>query len=81
MTKRILERSKISGRTDDNLESLMKRFKTFEVDTKPIIQYYASQNKVFTVDYCYIMLIRFRSMLINLSVRSLRRWIKKYKQF
>jgi UMP-CMP kinase len=34
---RIMERAKDSGRSDDNLESLRKRFKTFELDTMPII--------------------------------------------
>jgi len=34
---RILQRAKDSGRSDDNLESLRKRFRTFEEDTMPII--------------------------------------------
>mmetsp|Transcript_23220 Transcript_23220/g.64568 ORF Transcript_23220/g.64568 Transcript_23220/m.64568 type:complete len:456 (-) Transcript_23220:125-1492(-) len=34
---RILERAKNSGRSDDNLESLHKRFGTFERETMPII--------------------------------------------
>lgn len=38
LEKRILERGKESGRSDDNLESLRKRFKTFESDTLPIIE-------------------------------------------
>lgn len=29
MTARILERAKVSGRVDDNVESLKKRFATF----------------------------------------------------
>lgn len=37
LEKRILERAKDSGRSDDNLESLRKRFRTFEEDTMPII--------------------------------------------
>ena len=37
LEERILERAKASGRSDDNLESLRKRFKTFEDDTVPII--------------------------------------------
>lgn len=35
-----------SGRSDDNLESLRKRFKTYENDTMPIIKYYEQLNKV-----------------------------------
>ena len=37
LEERILERAKESGRSDDNLESLRKRFKTFEDDTMPVI--------------------------------------------
>jgi UMP-CMP kinase len=37
LEKRILERAKDSGRSDDNLESLRKRFKTFKTDTEPVI--------------------------------------------
>ena len=42
-------RASQSDRTDDNLESLKKRFKTFENDTLPVINYYAKQNKVIEV--------------------------------
>lgn len=34
---RILKRAKDSGRSDDNLTSLRKRFRTFELDTLPIV--------------------------------------------
>jgi UMP-CMP kinase len=34
---RILERSKISGRSDDNLEALKRRFETFDRETVPVI--------------------------------------------
>lgn len=37
LEERILERAKGSGRSDDNLESLRKRFKTFEGETMRII--------------------------------------------
>ena len=35
---RIMERAKDSGRSDDNLESLRKRFGTFQGDTEPVIE-------------------------------------------
>ena len=35
--KRIIERAKTSGRSDDNLETLTKRFKTFNEITLPVI--------------------------------------------
>jgi len=37
LEQRILERAKDSGRSDDNLESVRKRFKTFQDQTQPII--------------------------------------------
>ena len=49
MTKRIEERSKSSGRTDDNMESLKKRFRIFESETLPVIEYYEKKNKVIRV--------------------------------
>ena len=38
LEERIMERAKESGRSDDNLESLRKRFKTFQGDTEPVIE-------------------------------------------
>lgn len=40
MIGRILERSKTSGRNDDNIESLRKRFATFRTETMPIVEFY-----------------------------------------
>lgn len=38
LERRILERAKDSGRSDDNLESVKKRFRTFESETLPVIE-------------------------------------------
>jgi len=37
LEERILNRGKESGRSDDNVETLRRRFKTFEQDTTPVI--------------------------------------------
>jgi UMP-CMP kinase len=37
LEKRVMERSKDSGRSDDNLDSLRRRFNTFEGETVPVI--------------------------------------------
>lgn len=37
---RLLERSKTSGRTDDNIETIRKRFNTYCEQTKPFLEYY-----------------------------------------
>lgn len=39
-----------SGRSDDNLESLQKRFITYVNDTMPIINYYKTLSKVEQID-------------------------------
>lgn len=45
MIDRIMERSKTSGRNDDNIESLRKRFDTFNKETMPIVNLFDSQDK------------------------------------
>jgi adenylate kinase family enzyme len=54
MEKRLLKRGQTSGRTDDNLESIKKRFRTFQEQSMPVIDYYAQKNKVVRVCCLYI---------------------------
>src|SRR6266704_7010703 len=49
MLNRLLERGKTSGREDDNVESIKKRFRTYKNDTMPVIEYHATLNKVVEV--------------------------------
>ncbi|CZR50834.1 probable uridine-monophosphate kinase (UMP-CMP kinase) [Phialocephala subalpina] len=46
MQKRLLERGKTSGRSDDNAESIKKRFKTFVETSMPVVEYFRKKNKV-----------------------------------
>jgi len=50
MLNRLLERGKTSGREDDNVESIKKRFRTYQKDTMPVIDYYTKLKKVSEVD-------------------------------
>jgi len=50
MEKRLLERGKTSGRSDDNLYSIRKRFRTYMDSTRPIIEIFAAQNRCFRID-------------------------------
>lgn len=50
MMNRILERSKTSGRNDDNIDSLRKRFATFKNETMPIVDLYAENGKTKRID-------------------------------
>lgn len=47
MEKRLLGRNE--GRTDDNIETIKKRFKTFIESSMPVIDYYKNLNKVRSV--------------------------------
>ena len=46
MKRRLLTRAETGERVDDNEETIAKRLETFENQTKPVIEYYESQNKV-----------------------------------
>lgn len=48
MTQRLLGRNE--GRTDDNIETIKKRFKTFRESSMPVIDYYSKLNKVCSVN-------------------------------
>ena len=50
MTQRLLERGKTSGRSDDNIDSIKKRFATYQNETKEIIKYYAEKGKNYNVN-------------------------------
>jgi UMP-CMP kinase len=46
---RILNRGLTSGRSDDNVETVRKRFATYRESTIPILQHYAGSEKLFRV--------------------------------
>lgn len=49
MLKRLLKRGESSGRADDNLDSIKKRFKTFTETSFPVVEYYREKNKTVEV--------------------------------
>ncbi|KAK3806269.1 MAG: adenylate kinase-domain-containing protein [Benniella sp.] len=49
MLKRLMKRGETSGRADDNIESIKKRFRTFTETSYPVIEYYNKSGKVHTV--------------------------------
>ena len=49
MEKRLLKRGETSGRSDDNIESIKKRFKTFVETSMPVVDMFEKQNKVVKV--------------------------------
>ena len=50
MQDRLLVRGQTSGRADDNLESIKKRFKTFVDTSMPVVDEFASQGRVVKVE-------------------------------
>ncbi|KAL2213988.1 uridylate kinase [Sarocladium strictum] len=50
MESRLLERGKTSGRSDDNAESIRKRFRTFIETSMPVVDYYEKEGKVIKVN-------------------------------
>ncbi|KAG9018708.1 hypothetical protein FRB90_010322 [Tulasnella sp. 427] len=50
MLQRLLERGKTSGREDDNVESIKKRFRTFEETSMPVVDMYREHGKVVEVN-------------------------------
>ena len=49
MRKRLLNRGKTSGRSDDNEESIVKRFHTFVETSMPVVDHFSEQGKVVKV--------------------------------
>ena len=47
--KRLMERGKTSGRADDNVESIRKRFRTFVETSMPVVEYFEGQGRVVRV--------------------------------
>jgi len=46
MESRLLNRGKTSGRSDDNAESIKKRFKTFVETSMPVVDYFEKEGRV-----------------------------------
>lgn len=50
MLERLLNRGKTSGRADDNMESIKKRFRTFVETSMPVVDEFESQKRVIKVN-------------------------------
>jgi adenylate kinase len=46
MEKRLLKRGETSGRSDDNAETIKKRFKTFQEQSLPVTEYFEKQGRL-----------------------------------
>jgi UMP-CMP kinase len=50
MRERLLERGKTSGRSDDNEESIKKRFRTFVETSMPVVEHFEGEGRVVKVN-------------------------------
>jgi len=72
LEERILGRAKFSGRSDDNVESLRKRFVTYKEETMPIVDVFRAGNKVVDVDSS-----KPRTEVWDLVKEALKEWSTK----
>lgn len=49
LTDRLLKRGEVSGRSDDNLDTIKKRIEVYHKKTLPLRQYYIDENKYFPI--------------------------------
>jgi adenylate kinase len=49
MEARLLKRGETSGRSDDNAETIRKRFKTFVDQSLPVIDHYEAEGKAYKI--------------------------------
>ncbi len=50
LVKRLLERGRQKGRTDDNEETIKRRIKEYEEKTLPVAKFYGEQDKLYEVN-------------------------------
>ena len=50
LKRRLIERGKTSGRSDDNEESIVKRLGVFNEQTKPVVEHYSGQGKLVRIE-------------------------------
>ncbi len=49
LVQRLLKRGEVSGRSDDNLETIQSRLDVYHNQTEPLKAYYKKQGKLFTI--------------------------------
>ena len=68
MQERLLKRSETSGRPDDNVETIRKRFATFVEKTLPVVGHYEELNKLNKVSHFFLLppVMLYRGQLVSL---------------
>lgn len=71
MLQRLLNRGKTSGRADDNIESIKKRFKTFVDTSMPVVTYFEEKDKVLKVNCNEPVDDVYRKVVDNLKTKKI----------
>lgn len=71
MQERLLNRGKTSGRADDNIESIKKRFKTFLDTSLPVVKEFEAQDRVVKVDAMQTPEEVYRDVQVKLKERGI----------
>ena len=50
LEQRLLRRGQSSGRADDNIDAIKKRFVTFDTESRPVVQQFAEEGRVRLID-------------------------------
>ncbi|KAJ9626310.1 bifunctional uridylate/adenylate kinase [Taxawa tesnikishii (nom. ined.)] len=72
MQERLLNRGKTSGRSDDNAESIKKRFKTFEDTSMPVVDMFEKQGKVVKVSATKTPLEVYEDVKVKIADRGIK---------
>lgn len=72
MKQRLLKRGETSGRVDDNEATIVKRLKTFEEKTVPVIDYYAKEGKVIKIDASNTIDAVFKVVVVEFEKKGIK---------
>ena len=55
LIQRLIDRGKVSGRADDNLNTIRHRIAVYHTQTEPVAEYYLHQGNYFAINGNYTM--------------------------
>lgn len=77
LTRRILGRAQYSGRSDDNVESMKRRFETFKAETLPIVEHFKAQGKCVEIDTSQDREAVYALLRAQLADQTDREWLSR----
>ena len=77
MLQRLTKRAETSGRSDDNIESIKKRFKTYNDETMPVIKHFGKDDRVVEASSEESIENIYNSLKERISKRGIDWWLMK----